>query len=89
MVRYAAAGVVYRFRTGKPGGPENLRVDGGIRDTGEGQRGVEFWDTAATKDIQTRNSSDWTQQVELEYGITDHFNVSLYQVYEQGRTALS
>jgi hypothetical protein len=44
---------------------------------------VEFWSTAVTEDIQTRNASDWTQQVELEYGVTDRFNVALYQVYEQ------
>ncbi len=49
----------------------------------KGSAELEFWDTAVTKDIRTRNASDWTQQLELEYGITDHFNVSLYQVYEQ------
>jgi len=49
----------------------------------KGNAEVEFWNTAVTADIQTRNASDWTQQVELEYGITDHFNASLYQVYEQ------
>jgi hypothetical protein len=48
-----------------------------------GNAEVEFWNTAKTEDIQTRNASDWNQQVELEYGITDHFNASLYQVYEQ------
>jgi hypothetical protein len=49
----------------------------------KGNAELEFWDTAVTEDIKTRNASDWTQQVELEYGITDHFNVSLYQVYQQ------
>jgi hypothetical protein len=49
----------------------------------KGNAELEFWNTAATQDIQTRNASDWTQQIELEYGITDHFNVSLYQVYQQ------
>lgn len=49
----------------------------------KGNAEVEFWDTAVTEDIQKRNASDWTQQLELEYGITDHFNVSLYQVYQQ------
>jgi predicted porin len=44
---------------------------------------LEFWNTAVTEDVPARNASDWNQQVELEYGITDHFNVSLYQVYEQ------
>lgn len=49
----------------------------------KGNAEIEFWNTAVTADIQTRNASDWTQQVELEYGITDHFNIALYQVYEQ------
>lgn len=49
----------------------------------KGNAEVEFWDTAVTEDIQKRNASDWTQQLELEYGITDRFNASLYQVYQQ------
>ena len=49
----------------------------------KGNAELEFWNTAVTEDIQVRNASDWNQQVELEYGITDHFNASLYQVYEQ------
>jgi hypothetical protein len=49
----------------------------------KGNAELEFWSTAITEDAQTRNASDWNQQVELEYGITDRFNVSLYQVYEQ------
>jgi hypothetical protein len=49
----------------------------------KGNAELEFWDTAVTTDIRTRNASDWTQKVELEYGITDHFNASLYQVYQQ------
>lgn len=48
-----------------------------------GSAEIEFWDTASTKDIQIRSASDWNQKIELEYGITDHLNASLYQVYEQ------
>ena len=55
----------------------------------KGNAEVEFWNTAVTEDIQVRNASDWNQQVELEYGITDHFNVSLYQVYEQAADSAS
>ncbi len=44
---------------------------------------LEFFSTAITKDKTTRSASDWDQQIEIEYGITDHLNVSLYQVYEQ------
>jgi hypothetical protein len=44
---------------------------------------IEFYQTAVTKDRQTRSAGDWEQQVELEYGITDHLDAALYQVYEQ------
>ncbi len=50
---------------------------------GKGDAEAELYNTAVTKDIQTRNASDWTQQLELEYGITDHLNVNLYEVYGQ------
>ena len=49
----------------------------------KGNAEFEYWNTATTADIQTRSASDWNQKVELEYGITDHLNVSLYQVFEQ------
>jgi hypothetical protein len=49
----------------------------------KGNAELEFWSSAVTEDISVRNASNWTQQLELEYGITDHFNASLYQVYEQ------
>ncbi len=49
----------------------------------KGNAEVEFWQTAVTHDVQTRNASDWKQQLELEYGITDRFNAALYSVYEQ------
>jgi hypothetical protein len=49
----------------------------------KGNTEIEFFQTAVTREIHTRNASDWTQKIELEYGITDRLNVSLYQVYEQ------
>jgi hypothetical protein len=49
----------------------------------KGNAELEFWQTAVTHDIQTRNASDWKQQLELEYGVTDRFNAALYSVYEQ------
>jgi hypothetical protein len=49
----------------------------------KGNAELEYWNTATTRDIQTRSASDWTQKIELEYGITDRLNVSLYQVFEQ------
>lgn len=44
---------------------------------------LEYYQTAVTKDRQTDNSSDWQQQLELEYGITDHLDAALYQVFDQ------
>jgi hypothetical protein len=44
---------------------------------------LEYYQTTVVKDRQKDNSSDWQQQVELEYGITDRVDAALYQVYEQ------
>jgi hypothetical protein len=44
---------------------------------------LEYYQTAVTKDRQKDSSSDWQQQIELEYGITDRLDAALYQVYEQ------
>jgi len=49
----------------------------------KGNAEFEFYSTAVTHDVQTRNASDWEQKFELEYGITDHLNASIYQVYAQ------
>ena len=44
---------------------------------------IEFYQTSVTKDRQTNNTSDWKQQVEFEYGITDRLDAALYQVFNQ------
>lgn len=44
---------------------------------------LEYYQTALTKDRQKDSSSDWQQQLELEYGITDRVDAALYQVFEQ------
>ncbi|MHB8843835.1 MAG: hypothetical protein ACYC7L_03725 [Nitrospirota bacterium] len=49
----------------------------------KGNAEIEFYQTAVTKDKDVRSASDWTQQLELEYGITDHLDAGIYQVYEQ------
>jgi hypothetical protein len=49
----------------------------------KGNAEIEFYQTAVTKNRSTRSASDWTQQLELEYGISDHVDVGIYQVYEQ------
>jgi hypothetical protein len=49
----------------------------------KGNAEIEFYQTAVMKNKDVRSASDWTQQLELEYGVTDHFDVGIYQVYEQ------
>ena len=49
----------------------------------KGNAEIEFYQTAVMKDRSARSASDWTQQLELEYGVTDHLDVGIYQVYEQ------
>lgn len=49
----------------------------------EGSAEIEYYQTAVTKDRQKDNSSDWQQQLELEYGLTDHLDAGLYQVFDQ------
>jgi hypothetical protein len=50
---------------------------------GKGNAEVEFYKTAVTPDLKSHQPADWTQQIEVEYGITNHLNASLYEVYEQ------
>jgi hypothetical protein len=47
---------------------------------------IEYYQTAVTKDRQKSSNSVQNQQIELEYGITDRFDVGLYQVFEQKGT---
>jgi hypothetical protein len=44
---------------------------------------LEYYQTAVTRDRQTDSSSDWQQQLELEYGLTNHLDAALYQVFDQ------
>ncbi len=54
-----------------------------------GNTEFEYWLTATTVDIQSRSASDWRHEIELEYGITDHLNAALYQVFEQAADSSS
>ena len=54
-----------------------------------GNAEFEYWLTATTADIQSRSASDWQHKIELEYGITDHLNAALYQVFEQAADSSS
>jgi hypothetical protein len=49
----------------------------------QGNAEIEFFQTAVTRDRHVQSASDWTQQIELEYGITDRLSASLYEVYQQ------
>jgi hypothetical protein len=49
----------------------------------KGNAEIEFYQTGVMKDKDVRSASDWTQQLELEYGITDRLDVGIYQVYSQ------
>ncbi len=44
---------------------------------------IEFYQTAVTRDRKVSSRSDWQQQIELEYGITDHLDAALYEMYER------
>ena len=48
-----------------------------------GSAELEFYQTATTRDRSVSGASDWKQQLELEYGITDHLDAGLYEVFEQ------
>ncbi len=43
---------------------------------------VEYWLTATTEDDS--GDTGYEHQVEIEYGITDHWDVSLYQIFGHG-----
>jgi hypothetical protein len=45
---------------------------------------VEYWFTAKTEDIHRSGDTGYEHQVEVEYGITDHWDVSLYQILGHG-----
>ena len=49
----------------------------------KGSAEIEYYLTTTTRDRQTSSQTDWQHQVELEYGLTDHLDVALYQVFEQ------
>jgi len=44
---------------------------------------VEYWFTAKTEDIHQAGDTNYEHQIELEYGITDRWDVSLYQMFKQ------
>jgi len=83
IITITAAAVVLGWATTAPASQRTYVWTEEYGTLAKGNAEFEYWNTATTQDIQTRSASDWAQKVELEYGITDHFNVSLYQVFEQ------
>lgn len=55
----------------------------------KGHGEVEFYLTEEQKDIDTARPNIWKPWVELEYGVTDHFDVSMYQQLKQSNTVSS
>ena len=49
----------------------------------EGIAEVEYYLTAKVPDTGVREASAWQHQVELEYGLTDNWDISLYQMWKQ------
>ncbi len=52
----------------------------------KGMAEIEFYLTEEQKNIDKARPNVWKPQVELEYGVTDHFDVSMYQQFEQSNT---
>ncbi|MFO0751815.1 MAG: hypothetical protein U0411_00635 [Thermodesulfovibrionales bacterium] len=44
---------------------------------------VEYWLTMKTKDTHQEGDTDYQHQIELEYGITDKWDIALYQKFGQ------
>ena len=50
---------------------------------------AEYYLTEEQPNIEKAKPNIWKQQVELEYGVTDHFDVSMYQMFKQSNTVSS
>ena len=54
----------------------------------KGQFEIEYYHTMKTKDIQKYDDKNsWEHQVEFEYGLTDHWDVSVYQKAKHTNTS--
>ena len=52
----------------------------------KGHGEIEYYLTEEHKNIEKAKGSTWKHWVEIEYGITDHFDVSMYQQFKQSNT---
>lgn len=53
----------------------------------KGEAEIEFYNTLEFPNTANAKVSTWKQLFELEYGITDNWDISLYQSYKQTNTA--
>jgi hypothetical protein len=53
----------------------------------KGDLELEFYNTQESYDYDTESATTFEQKVEVEYGITDHWDVSIYQVFGGGEEA--
>ena len=52
----------------------------------EGTAEIEYYLTEEQKKADDSEQSAWKHQLELEYGITDHLDISMYQMFRQSNT---
>lgn len=53
----------------------------------KGMAEAEYYLTAKVRDTAAQENSSWQHQVELEYGLTDRLDISMYQMWKESRTA--
>lgn len=51
--------------------------------TPKGDIELEWWSTNKIEDTQVKEKNSWEHQFEIEYGITDHWDIALYQRWKQ------
>ena len=55
----------------------------------KGMSEIEYYLTEEQKNIEKAKPNIWKHWVELEYGITDHWDISMYQQFKQSNTTSS
>jgi opacity protein-like surface antigen len=55
----------------------------------KGRFELEYYLTQEQKNINKAKPNTWKNWFELEYGITDHWDISMYQMFKQSNTAKS
>ncbi len=52
----------------------------------KGMAEIEYYLTEEQRNIEKAKPNTWKHWVELEYGVTDHFDISMYQQFKQSNT---